>query len=209
MVEYKVGALSQLIVDNDRKDLDELFKAVEKPAPIHVELAQEKNTVETSLKRKSSENGNKSTPPKKKAKKTKKDSIKKENKANEDDNEEDEVKKYTHPSRKFQINNEERNKTKDRNYEQEARTVFIGNLPGTITTKTLKNVFAEIGKIETIRLRGAARPDLKTTKKQAIIQRKFHEKQQNIIAYIRFEDEKSVKKALKLNATKIEDNTIR
>ena len=207
MVEYKVGALSQLIADNDRKELDDLFKAVEKPARIEVEPIKEKSSVETpSLKRKSSENCNKSTPPKKKAKKTKKTSEKKE--ANEDD-EEDEIKKYTQPSRKFQINNEEKNKTKERDSEQEARTVFIGNLPGTITTKTLKNVFAEIGKIETIRLRGAARPDLKTTKKQAIIQRKFHEKQQNIIAYIRFEDEKSVKKALKLNSTKIEDNIIR
>ena len=208
MVEYKVGALSQLIADNDRKELDDLFKAVEKPTRIEVEPIKEKSSDETpSLKRKSSENGNKSTPPKKKAKKTKKTSVKKE--GNEDDDEEDEIKKYTQPSRKFQINNEEKNKNKERDSEQEARTVFIGNLPGSITTKTLKNVFAEIGKIETIRLRGAARPDLKTTKKQAIIQRKFHEKQQNIIAYIRFEDEKSVKKALKLNSTKIEDNIIR
>ena len=66
-----------------------------------------------------------------------------------------------------------------------------------------------MGKIDTIRLRGAARPDLKTTKKQAIIQRQFHEKRNNIIAYIRYEDVKSVKKALKLNSTQIEDHTIR
>ena len=51
--------------------------------------------------------------------------------------------------------------------------------------------------------------DLKTTKKQAIIQRNFHEKRHNIIAYIRYKDVKSVEKAQKLNATKIENHTIR
>merc|ERR1711988_81918 len=77
-----------------------------------------------------------------------------------------------------------KNKTKVRDKEQEERTIFIGNLPSNVSKKTLNGIFAKIGKIETIRLRGAARPDLKTTKKQAIIQRSFHENRHNIIAYI-------------------------
>ena len=50
---------------------------------------------------------------------------------------------------------------------------------------------------------------MKTTKKQAIIQRSFHENRHNIIAYIRYTDIETAKKALKLNGSKIEENIIR
>ena len=69
--------------------------------------------------------------------------------------------------------------------EKDGRTVFIGNLPADTTEKTLRQMFKEFGAIETVRFRGAARPDPKTTKKVAIIKRMFHEKHQRIIAYVR------------------------
>ena len=46
--------------------------------------------------------------------------------------------------------------------------------------------FKDYGSVETVRLRGAARPDLKTTKKVAVITRKIHENRNNINAYVRF-----------------------
>merc|ERR1711936_1111848 len=49
--------------------------------------------------------------------------------------------------------------------EKEARTVFVGNLPVSCKKQELKKIFGEYGKIEAVRFRCAARPDLKTTKK--------------------------------------------
>ena len=43
--------------------------------------------------------------------------------------------------------------------------MFVGNLPTTCKKQELKRIFGVFGKIEAIRFRCAARPDLKTTKK--------------------------------------------
>ncbi len=43
--------------------------------------------------------------------------------------------------------------------------MFVGNVPVTSTKKTIIKLFAEFGKVEAVRFRSAARPDLKTTKK--------------------------------------------
>jgi hypothetical protein len=48
---------------------------------------------------------------------------------------------------------------------QEARTVFVGNVPITAKEKTIRKLFHEFGTVEAVRFRSAARPDLKTTKK--------------------------------------------
>ena len=48
---------------------------------------------------------------------------------------------------------------------QEARTVFVGNVPIKAKKKTIRQLFEKCGTVETIRFRSAARPDLKTTKK--------------------------------------------
>ena len=55
-----------------------------------------------------------------------------------------------------------------------------------VTLLTLLLQFKDYGSVETVRLRGAARPDLKTTKKVAVITRKIHENRNNINAYVRF-----------------------
>jgi len=187
MVDYQVGGLSQLIgQSSDVKELDDLFKATSKPEIEESSVVNIKQSDSTAAKD---------------------DDL--ENLDDVDIEGVEKSQKFNQLSRNFQINNEELNKTKIRNREQEERTIFIGNLPSDVSKKTLNGIFAKIGTIDSIRLRGAARPDLKTTKKQAIIQRNFHENRHNIIAYIRYKDIENAKKALKLNGSKIEDNIIR
>ena len=70
--------------------------------------------------------------------------------------------------------------------ETEERTVYVGNLPVSCQKKELKNMFSEYGSIETVRFRCAARPDMKTTKKVAVIKHNFHEERNNIAAFVRF-----------------------
>ena len=86
--------------------------------------------------------------------------------------------------RRAQVKHED---TKPRriNHETEARTVFVGNLPSAMIKQNLKKLFSQVGEVETVRFRGAARPDLKTTKKVAVIKHKFHEERNNINAYVR------------------------
>ena len=101
------------------------------------------------------------------------------------ENGQEEPAEFSGPSRRFKVKMED---SKDRKHdpEKEKRTVFVGNLPVHVTVKSLKRRFKEFGEIETVRLRGAARPDLKTTKKVAVIKRQVHENRHNINAYIRF-----------------------
>ncbi len=57
------------------------------------------------------------------------------------------------------------NDPREKDPEQEGRTVFVGNLPLTTEKKTLKNIFSEYGNIETIRFRSAPRASLGMSKK--------------------------------------------
>jgi len=93
--------------------------------------------------------------------------------------------------------------------EKEARTVFVGNLPVSCKKQDLKKIFADFGKIEAIRFRCAARPDLKTTKKVAVIKGKFHEQSSNIAAYVRFSEEEMAVKATAFNGNLIEGHAVR
>ena len=187
MVDYQVGGLSQLIgQSSDVKELDDLFKATSKPEIEESSVVNIKQSDSTAAKD---------------------DDL--ENLDDVDIEGVEKSQKFNQLSRNFQINNEELNKTKIRNREQEERTIFIGNfyfleficfyinfnwifntylssgnLPSTVSKKTLNGIFAKIGTIDSIRLRGAARPDLKTTKKQAIIQRNFHENRHNIVSFL-------------------------
>ena len=108
MVDYQVGGLSQLIgQSSDVKELDDLFKATSKPEivkPSDVNNIQQSDSTAA------------------------KDDVDLEN----DNTEEEEIgksqsQKFNQLSRNFQINNEEKNKTKIRDKEQEERTIFIGN----------------------------------------------------------------------------------
>jgi hypothetical protein len=63
--------------------------------------------------------------------------------------------------------------------------------------------------IETIRLRGAARPDATTTKRVACITGAFHEKRSNINAYVRFSDVAAAERSLAINGKTFEDHVLR
>merc|ERR1719341_218097 len=73
----------------------------------------------------------------------------------------------------------------------------------------LKKIFGDFGKIEAIRLRCATRPDLKTTKKVAVIKGKFHEQSSNIAAYVRFSAEEMAVKATAFNGSLVEGHAVR
>ena len=195
MDEYKVGGLSDLFSKSSSGGadiIDELFQSNEtnstSPENSHQPLIE-------------------NSPPEAK-KQQKKKAAEKHEKKDEEEEEEDEV-KYTQPSKKYKVRHEELNRQQPKNEETERRTVFVGNLPTDMTSKKLKRHFQPFGAIETIRFRGAARPDLKTTKKQAIIQKKFHEKRSSLIAYIRFTELESAQKSLKLNGSTLDDKVIR
>jgi len=208
MARYQIGALSKLISsqpDDGGGDVDDLFKPEEQPEPEPIQETftndvEVENTVEITDSSDKSEKNDKKN--KKKSKK-----IKLEGKTDEDSDDED--KKFNQPSSKYKVKYEEENRAKPRDEEKEKRTIYIGNLPGDVTKKQIIALLKDCGGVETVRLRGAARPDMKTTKKQAIIQRKFHEKRNNIIAYARFKDIDCAQMSLKLNGNKMGDQTIR
>ena len=56
-------------------------------------------------------------------------------------------------------------------------------------------MFCKYGNVETVRFRGAARPDMNTTKKMAVIKRAIHENRHNISAYVRFKERADAEKA--------------
>jgi nucleolar protein 12 len=96
-----------------------------------------------------------------------------------------------------------------RDAEQEARTVFVGNVALTVSKKTLLRMFNSYGKIESIRLRSVPVADLKLPKKASVIMRKFHPSRQSANAYIVFVAKESAENALSLNGTELEGLHIR
>ena len=211
MATYKVGALSLALSEDKEETVDDLFKCDETDLGIDQDqlqtLVNDNSEVKTNAKQK---------PSKKKKKKVKvgvdeenETSVNNEAENSDSDPDSDEI-KYTNPSKKFRVLHEEENRGKERDLEREKRTIFLGNLPNDVTKAKIKQLFKKFGDIETIRLRGAARPDMKTTKRVAMIQRKFHENRNSIIAFVRFKSEESVTKSLTLNGEKLlGDRTMR
>lgn len=101
------------------------------------------------------------------------------------------------------------NNPREKDPEKESRTVFVGNLPLTTVEKTLKNMFSEYGKIETIRFRSIPRAELGMSKKGAFCSKKFHKERGSFNAYVRFSTKEEAMKSQKLNGTKVEEHVIR
>ena len=93
--------------------------------------------------------------------------------------------------------------------ESEERTVYVGNLPLAYRKQDLKKLFSVHGRIETVRFRCAARPDMKTTKKVAVIKQKYHEERSSIAAYVRFVEKAHAVSATVLNGTELDGHAIR
>jgi len=134
-------------------------------------------------------------------------------KSNEGNNEEDtellnESKEIQKHSRLAQVKHED-SKPRKIDPETEARTVFVGNLPSSVKKQTVLKLFSKLGKVETVRFRSAARPDLKTTKKVAVIKQKFHDERSNINAYVRMSTIEEAEAACSLNNSILDTHTIR
>lgn len=65
------------------------------------------------------------------------------------------------------------------------RTLFVGNVPITMTKKMLLKVFAEYGDVESVRIRGVPVADVRTPKKVAYIKKEFHPKRTSVLCFVR------------------------
>ena len=122
--------------------------------------------------------------------------------------ESDEKKVVADNDRSAQVKQED-TKSRQVDEEKDKRTVFVGNLSVQTKKSKLKQMFSEHGKVETVRFRCAGRPDMKTTKKVAVIKQKFHDQRNNICAYIRMSTEEEAEAACALNGASVDGFTIR
>ena len=111
-------------------------------------------------------------------------------------------------NRTAQVEHED-SKARQEDEEKDKRTLFVGNLSVETKKTKLKQMFSEHGKVETIRFRCASRPDMKTTKKVAVIKQKFHEERNNICAYVRMSTVEEAEAACVLNGSDVNGFTMR
>ncbi len=142
---YQTGSLAALISGKGSKGGEaekSLFDVVERPIKEHIKCSETPKNPKKVVDKKGNEQ-------KKKAEKRKRVPDKPSQDSRDED--EEEAQAYTQPSRKFKVFNEDNNKGKQRDLEKESRTVFVGNLPVSVTKKAIHRLFAVHGKIETIR----------------------------------------------------------
>ncbi|KAK3580373.1 hypothetical protein CHS0354_001488 [Potamilus streckersoni] len=85
------------------------------------------------------------------------------------------------------------------------RTIFIGNLPLSVTKKKLMKLFKKYGEIENIRYRCLPPADPNIPKKVVAIKKDFHSQRHNCVAYICFTTKEGAQKALESNGMQVED----
>ena len=91
---------------------------------------------------------------------------------------------------------------------RESRTLFVGNLPSTVTRRKLKQLFSQHGKVVSVRLRSMV------VEKGKLPVRVARRKQKQITsptinAYVVFEEEEQAENALALNGASVSDRHIR
>lgn len=91
----------------------------------------------------------------------------------------------------------------------ESKTLFVGNLPIGLKRKQLSKLFCDFGKITSLRFRSVAVTDLKLGKKVCLKANKINENATSKNAYIIYDNEESVNKALIKNNEKVNDFHIR
>ena len=89
------------------------------------------------------------------------------------------------------------------------RTLFVGNVPVTCSRKALMRRFAEFGSIESCRFRSFAVDNPKLPKKAAIIRHAFHPQRQSMNAYIVYEQEEAVARAVTANGCTFMEHVLR
>ncbi|RZF45051.1 hypothetical protein LSTR_LSTR002012 [Laodelphax striatellus] len=93
--------------------------------------------------------------------------------------------------------------------DERARTIFVGNLPLSVTPRILKYMFAEYGDVESARISCPALTPSKLPRKVALQKREFHSKATNLNGYVKFKKADSIASALAANGKVYEEHTLR
>ncbi|XP_039281991.1 RNA-binding protein 34 isoform X2 [Nilaparvata lugens] len=93
--------------------------------------------------------------------------------------------------------------------DERARTIFVGNLPLSVTPRILKYMFAEFGDVESVRISCPALTPSQLPRKVALQKREFHSKATNLNGYVKFKKADSVASALAANGKVYEEHTLR
>jgi nucleolar protein 12 len=95
------------------------------------------------------------------------------------------------------------------NDDRTGRTIFVGNVPITVTPKALKAVFRPFGAVESVRFRSVAFDTTDVPRKVAFIQKKFHSERDSMNAYVVFVEAAGATAALAFNGKEIEGKVVR
>jgi len=93
--------------------------------------------------------------------------------------------------------------------ERNERTIFVGNVDLDLDKKHLQKHFKECGKIEKIWFRSVPVEEGKIPTKAAVIMKKYAKDAAGKNAYVLFSTKEEAEKALDLNGSKIQNNTLR
>ncbi|KAK9497016.1 hypothetical protein O3M35_012810 [Rhynocoris fuscipes] len=97
------------------------------------------------------------------------------------------------------VNEDESNENQIEKDSEELRTIFVGNLPKSVTKIQLKKWFSKYGTVESVRLRCAPIADPVIPKKLAVIKQSFHEERNNIHGFVKFSTSEEANGALAAN----------
>ncbi|KAI4466892.1 eukaryotic translation initiation factor 4b/4h [Holotrichia oblita] len=137
--------------------------------------------------------------PKKKTKSPKIKPVVTTTPSTDDDESDDDVKNKKKP----QDNKEEGSKDTD------TTTVFVGNLPITVTHKKLVKMFSKYGTVLNARIRSIPVADPKVPKKVAAIKKQFHPDRKSVHGYVTFANVEDAQNALCLNGKEYKEHHIR
>lgn len=93
--------------------------------------------------------------------------------------------------------------------EDNAKTVFVGNMPLTMNEKSIRRIFSDFGTVDSVRMRNLIPANEKLSRRVTHLSGKLNDKQTSLTFYVKFTSEEFVEKALKYNGTKLEDHVIR
>ncbi|ENN79249.1 hypothetical protein YQE_04285, partial [Dendroctonus ponderosae] len=132
--------------------------------------------------------------------------------ANVDDNSADSFKKPKLVTNEVSAANRIKNKFNQEiksSSEYKDKTLFVGNLPISVSKDKIKKHFKKYGAIDSLRIRGIAVADIKTSKKVAALKKEFHPDRNSVCAFIRFKESEDAKKAEAENGVLFYDHHLR
>lgn len=102
----------------------------------------------------------------------------------------EEAEEETEPPKKKQKNKGSNDKQKAKPKSEEMkifadRTLFVGNVPITLSKAALTKFFSKYGAVESLRIRGVPVADVRVPKKVAFIKKEFHPKRTSVLCYVK------------------------